>query len=205
MTAYKAIQADRVVAVIRAERVAEPPGLAKTLAASGIRCVEFTFTIPNAAAVVAEAAASSDAFVGAGTVLNPGQAVAAMDAGASFVIAPVVATDVVRTCTERKIPVFLGGFIPTEIVAANAAGATAVKLFPARIRGPDYIRDLRGPFPDIAIIPSAGINEGNARAYFDAGAVAVYAGSGLAPPDLVASGAHSEIARRAERFVAALG
>jgi 2-dehydro-3-deoxyphosphogluconate aldolase/(4S)-4-hydroxy-2-oxoglutarate aldolase len=80
-----------------------------------------------------------------------------------------------------------------------------VKLFPAGVGGPRYLRDLRGPFPEADFIPSGGITEENARDFLDAGAIAVYAGSRLVPPELVASGDHDEVARRAHAFVAALG
>jgi 2-dehydro-3-deoxyphosphogluconate aldolase/(4S)-4-hydroxy-2-oxoglutarate aldolase len=85
------------------------------------------------------------------------------------------------------------------------AGATAVKLFPASVGGPAYVCELRGPFPDVALLPSGGITADNARAFLDAGAVAVYAGSGLAPPELVRDGDHDAIAERARAFAAAIG
>lgn len=203
MDVLETIAADRAVAVVRAERVADSAGLARTLAGAGIRCVEFTFTIPAVLDVIA-AAGGADAVVGAGTVVRPEQARDAIAAGARFIVAPTFVPDVVAPCREAEVPVFLGGFTPTEVAAAFAAGATAVKLFPASIGGPDYVKALRGPFPEIPLIPSGGIDERNAREFLAAGAVAVYAGSGLAPPDLVAAGDHEEIGRRAHDFVASL-
>jgi 2-dehydro-3-deoxyphosphogluconate aldolase/(4S)-4-hydroxy-2-oxoglutarate aldolase len=196
------MKADRAVAVIRAERIADPVELADAVAAAGIRCVEFTLTTPGALEAIA-AASNSGAVVGAGTVVDETQAREAVAAGARFVVSPACVPELVEACREESIPVFLGGLTPTEIHTAWAAGATAVKLFPAG-DGPRYLEQLRGPFPDIAFVPSGGINERNAREYLAAGAVAVYAGSSLAPGKLVATGDHEEIARRARAFVASL-
>jgi len=193
------IREDRVVAVIRAELVADPAGLARTLVDTGIRCVEFTSTIPAWLDAIAEATTVQDAVVGAGTVMNQSQARAAITAGARFVVSPAVNLDVAAVCRERGVPVFLGALSPTEILAADKAGAAAVKVFPAS--GPSYLRLLRGPLPDIPLIPSGDIDLSNARAYLDAGAIAVNAGAIIAPPDLVASGNHEQIHQKAAAFV----
>jgi 2-dehydro-3-deoxyphosphogluconate aldolase / (4S)-4-hydroxy-2-oxoglutarate aldolase len=203
LDAFATMKADRAVAVIRAERIADPAELAGAVAAARIRCVEFTFTTPGALDAIA-AAADSGAVVGAGTVLDERQAREAVAAGARFVVSPACVPELVGACRDEGIPVFLGALTPTEIHAAWAAGATAVKLFPAGNGGPGYLEQLRGPFPDVAFVPSGGINEGNAREYLAAGAVAVYAGGSLAPAELVAAGDHEEIARRAHAFVASL-
>jgi 2-dehydro-3-deoxyphosphogluconate aldolase/(4S)-4-hydroxy-2-oxoglutarate aldolase len=198
-----AIRSDRVVAVVRGEQVADPAALAKTLAGAGIRAIEFTFTIPGVLAAI-EAAAASGAIVGAGTVRDEGQARDALAAGAQFLVSPACVPDVARVAHEAGVPVFLGALTPTEVDSALKAGTTAVKLFPAGVGGPRYLRDLRGPFPTAEFVPSGGITEQNAREFLDAGAVAVYAGSGLLPPDLVASGDLEEVGRRAHAFVAAV-
>lgn len=203
MDAFEAIKVDRAVAVIRAERVADPVALANALADSGIRAVEFTFTIPDVLAAI-EAAAASGALVGAGTVLSAEQARAAIDAGARFVVSPACVPELAEPCREAGVPFFMGAMTPTEVVGAIKAAATAVKLFPARLGGPAYLRDLRGPFPDVAFLPSGGVDERNARDFLEAGAVAVYAGSSLAPPELVEAGDHAEIGRRAHAFAASL-
>jgi 2-dehydro-3-deoxyphosphogluconate aldolase / (4S)-4-hydroxy-2-oxoglutarate aldolase len=197
------MQADRAVAVIRADRVADPAGLASALASCGIRCIEFTFTIPAALAAI-EAASVPGAIVGAGTVLEADQARRALAAGARFVVSPSCTVELADVCREEGAPLFLGALTPTEVHAAVRAGATAVKLFPAAVGGPSYLRQLRAPFPHVAFIPSGGVDERSARTYLDAGATAVYAGSSLAPPDDVAEGRHDDIARRARAFVASL-
>jgi 2-dehydro-3-deoxyphosphogluconate aldolase / (4S)-4-hydroxy-2-oxoglutarate aldolase len=203
LDAFATMKADRAVAVIRAERIADPVELAGALAGAGIRCVEFTLTTPGAVEALASAV-DSGAVVGAGTVLDERQAREAVAAGARFVVSPAFVPDLVDACREDGVPVFLGALTPTEIHDAWAAGATAVKLFPAALGGARYLEHLRGPFPHIAFIPSGGIDERNASEYLAAGAVAVYAGSSLAPAKLVAAGDHEEIARRAHAFVASL-
>jgi 2-dehydro-3-deoxyphosphogluconate aldolase / (4S)-4-hydroxy-2-oxoglutarate aldolase len=197
------IRSDRAVAVIRGERVADAAGLAETLADAGIRSIEFTFTIPDVLAAI-EAAAGSAAVVGAGTVRDDRQARDALSAGAQFIVSPACVPEVARVAVEAGVPVFLGALTPTEIDAALKAGTSAVKLFPAGLGGPLYLRDLRGPFPHADFIPSGGVTVDNARGFLDAGAIAVYAGSSLAPPELVAAGDHDEIGRRAPAFLAAL-
>jgi 2-dehydro-3-deoxyphosphogluconate aldolase / (4S)-4-hydroxy-2-oxoglutarate aldolase len=198
-----AMRSDRAVAVVRGDRIADAAGLATTLAGAGIRAIEFTFTIPDVLAAI-EAAADSGALVGAGTVRDERQARDALAAGARFLVSPSCVFEVARVADEGGVPVFLGALTPTEVDAALKAGTSAVKLFPAGLGGPRYLRDLRGPFPDAAFIPSGGISEANARDFLAAGAVAVYAGSGLVPPELAAAGDHEEIGRRAHAFVASL-
>lgn len=204
MDVLEAIRSDRAVAVIRGERVADPAGLAATFAEAGIRAIEFTFTIPEVLAAI-EAAARSGAVVGAGTVRTAQQGRDAVSAGAQFLVSPACVEEVAAVAREAELPAFLGALTPTEVDAALKAGTSAVKLFPAGVGGPAYLRDLRGPFPDASFIPSGGVTAENADAFLEAGAIAVYAGSNLAPPDLVAAGDHQEIGRRARAFVAALG
>jgi 2-dehydro-3-deoxyphosphogluconate aldolase/(4S)-4-hydroxy-2-oxoglutarate aldolase len=203
LDALDAIKADRAVAVIRAKRVADPIALVETLAGAGIRAVELTFTIPNVISAI-ESAAAGGGLVGAGTVVHAHQARNAIAAGARFVVSPACVPEVADACRNAGVPVFLGALTPTEVDAAVKAGATGVKLFPARLGDPDYLRDLRGPFPEVLFLPSGGIDEESARAFLEAGAVAVYAGSSLAPPELVEGGRHAEIGRRARAFVASL-
>jgi 2-dehydro-3-deoxyphosphogluconate aldolase / (4S)-4-hydroxy-2-oxoglutarate aldolase len=204
MDVLEVVRADRAVAVVRAPSVADPAGLAGVLADAGIRCVEFTFTIPGVLEAI-EAAAAAGALVGAGTVTEPAQAKDAIAAGARFVVSPVLVPEIVAPCRDVGVPVVLAALTPTEVLAAARAGSIAVKLFPASLGGPRYLRDLRGPLPHVVFIPSGGVDSTNAREFLEAGAAAVFAGRELVPPELVAVGAHEEIRRRTESFVAALG
>jgi 2-dehydro-3-deoxyphosphogluconate aldolase / (4S)-4-hydroxy-2-oxoglutarate aldolase len=199
-----AIRADRIAAVVRAKSVDDPRKLARTLADEGIRCVEFTFTIPSAAEVIAAAADERGAVIGAGTVRSAEQAASAIEAGARFIVSPGVIPDIVPVCRERNVPVILGALTPTEVHAVDALGAAAVKIFPAGLGGPRYLRDLRGPFPKLPFMPSGGVTPENAAEFLAAGAAAVFAGSDLVPPAAVADGDYGTLASRARRFRAAL-
>lgn len=201
MDVLEVMRQDRVVAVIRAQRIPDPSGLAGTLAGAGIRAVEFTFTIPDVVGAI-RAASASEAVVGAGTVVTAEQAEQALEAGARFLVTPSLVPELLAVA--RGVPVILGGFTPTEIQSAVEAGAAAVKVFPARIGGPAYLKDLAGPFPNLDLIPSGGVNESNAAGYLQAGAMAVYAGSSLAPPASVEAGDLDDIRSRAEGFVTAV-
>ena len=201
------IATDRVLAVVRAPSVPDPSGLCDALAEGGIRVVEFTFTTPGVAGVLARAAAvhRPGTHLGAGTVLTGEQAAAAIDAGAEFLVTPGLRPEVTRVAARADIPVLMGALSPSEVLTALDLGAAAVKIFPAATHGPRYIKDLRGPFPEARLVPSGGVNAGNARAFLDHGAFAVCCGTDVVPPDLVAAGGNElEIRGRAAAFVAAI-
>jgi 2-dehydro-3-deoxyphosphogluconate aldolase/(4S)-4-hydroxy-2-oxoglutarate aldolase len=194
---------DRVVAVIRAEEIPDPLALCQALLDGGIRTVEFTFTTPD---VDAHLRATTGYFkdsmsIGVGTVLSAGQAALAIDAGARFLVTPCVRLDVADTAARRGTALLMGAFTPGEVYTAHAAGAAAVKVFPAGALGAAYLKALHGPFPDIALVPSGGISAANAADYLDNGAAAVTAGTSVVSPDLIAEGAWDEITARAAEFV----
>lgn len=200
-----ALREDRVAAVVRARVVADAVGLASALAEAGVRCVEFTFTTPGILEVIRAAASGNGAIVGAGTVLRAEEAKAAIDAGARFIVSPGVAPDVVQPCVDAGVPFFLGALTPTEVMAAVAAGSAAVKLFPAGLGGLEYLKSLRGPFPDVDLVPSGGVNPQSAAQFVAAGALAVFAGSDLVPSTAAESGDLASIAARAKDYRIALG
>jgi 2-dehydro-3-deoxyphosphogluconate aldolase/(4S)-4-hydroxy-2-oxoglutarate aldolase len=205
--AMQAMADGRVVAVVRAPRIPDPAALCAALAEGGIRVVEFTFTTPGVAEVLAAAAAGARAagqHVGAGTVMTGEQAAQAIDAGAEFLVTPAIRPQVAEVAARRGIPVLLGAFTPTEVAQALDLGAAAVKIFPASALGPRYLKDLRGPFPDLRLVPSGGVGADNARAFLEHGALAVCCGSEVVAPALVTAGEHHGIAARARRFVASL-
>ncbi|MFW0874120.1 bifunctional 4-hydroxy-2-oxoglutarate aldolase/2-dehydro-3-deoxy-phosphogluconate aldolase [Rhodococcoides corynebacterioides] len=194
---------DRALVVVRAPAIPDPVALAEALAAGGLRAVELTFTTPDVLFCL-EKAATSGAVVGAGTVVTADQAAAAIDSGATFLVTPGLRPDVARVATERNVPVVMGALTPSEIMVAVDLGAAAVKVFPAKLFGPSYFGDLRGPFPDTALIPSGGVNADNAADFLARGAVAVTAGTDVVPPDAVAAGRWDEITSRAAHFVRAI-
>lgn len=203
MTAMSTIAADRALTVVRAPEIPDPAALANTLAQAGIRALELTFTTPGVLGYL-RAASGSAAVLGMGTVLTADQARAAIDAGAKFLVTPGVRADVAAVATDNAVPVIMGAFTPTEVLVALDLGATAVKIFPAGALGPGYFKDLRGPFPDVALIPSGGVNASNAADFLERGAIAVSAGTDVVPPQLVAAGNWPEIASRAAIFVKSL-
>jgi 2-dehydro-3-deoxyphosphogluconate aldolase/(4S)-4-hydroxy-2-oxoglutarate aldolase len=204
VTALQVIAEDRVVTVVRSPQPCDVGSLVTALVAGGLRAVELTMTTPDVVPRLAGAAIGDGAVVGVGTVLTAEDADAAIDAGAQFLVTPAVREAVAKAASAREIPVIMGAFTPTEVMAAIDLGAAAVKIFPARANGPDYLRDLHGPFPGIALIPSGGINTGNAAAYLAAGAIAVTAGTDVVPPDLVAAADWTAITDRATSFVSAI-
>ncbi|MCU1700695.1 MAG: 4-hydroxy-2-oxoglutarate/2-dehydro-3-deoxy-phosphogluconate aldolase [Mycobacterium sp.] len=201
--AMATILADRALAVVRAPEIPDPVALSNALAQSGIRAVELTFTTPDVLDYLT-AAASSDAVLGMGTVCTADQAKAAIGAGAQFLVTPGIRSEVAKVGSDSDVPVIVGALTPTEVLAALDLGAAAVKIFPACAFGPRYFKDLRGPFPDVALIPSGGVNAGNAAEFLAYGAVAVTAGTDVVSPQAVASGDWSDIASRAAAFVQAL-
>ena len=203
MTAMATIAADRALTVVRAPEIPDPVALANTLVQAGIRALELTFTTPGALDCL-RAASATEAVLGMGTVLTADQARAAIDAGAKFLVTPGVRADVAAVAADSAVPVIMGAFTPTEVLVALDLGAAAVKIFPAGALGPGYFKDLRGPFPDVALIPSGGVNASNAADFLARGAVAVSAGTDVVPPQLVAAGDWSEIASRAAVFVNSL-
>lgn len=195
-----------VVAVIR---LADPGALravVDALVAGGVRALEVTMTVPGAIGLIGELAPTlpPDVLLGAGTVLHGETARAAAGAGARFVVSPIFRPDLVTACHAADVAVLPGAFTPTEIVTARDAGADAVKVFPATALGPGYFKDLRGPFPDLRLVPTGGVTVANAGDWIRAGALAVGAGTSLVDPALVAARRLDEITDRARRFVAAV-
>ena len=184
------VRRHRLIAVLR--RI-EPRGrlldLVDGLADAGVRILEVTFDAPTAeddlAAVRTRLRSRRDGpfAVGAGTIVHPDQLEAARRAGADFGVAPLLDPAIVGSAIAHGMPFVPGAFTPSEAAAAWSAGATFVKLFPASAVGSSFVRELRGPMPWIELIPTGGVDGSNARAYLEAGAVAVGIGSALSTAD----------------------
>jgi len=191
-----------VVAIARRLSADAAPTVAEALASGGVHAFEVTLNEPKAVAlraIEAVAARGSDIAIGAGTVLSIEAAGLAVDAGATFLVMPTTDTDLVAWAAARGIPAFPGAATPTEIHAAWRAGAAAVKLFPASALGPSFVRECRGPFPDIPLVPTGGVTAETAGAFITAGAVAVGLGSWL-----VGDGVADGVTRRARQVVDAV-
>jgi 2-dehydro-3-deoxyphosphogluconate aldolase/(4S)-4-hydroxy-2-oxoglutarate aldolase len=195
---------DRVLAVVRAERIPDAAALCRALAAGGIRTVELTFTTPGVLDHLRAAAGEPGVDLGVGTVLTGDQAKAAIDAGATFLVTPGLRRAVADVAVAAGVPVYLGAFTPTEVAEAMDLGASAVKIFPAGRLGPAYLRDLLGPYPHARLLPSGGVSTDNAAEFLAAGASAVCAGTSVVPPAAVVAGEWDLITDRARAFAAAL-
>lgn len=193
-----------VVAIGRRVTHDSAPDVARALVDGGVRAFELTLNDPEADALhsieaVARVAADLGLDVGAGTVLSIEAAQRAIDAGATFLVSPHLDPSLVRWAATRGVPAFPGCSTPTEILTAWRAGAAAVKLFPASVVGPAFLRELRGPFPDIPVVPTGGVTVDSAPSFIAAGAVAVGMGGWLLGDGLTAG-----IRERAGLVVAAV-
>jgi 2-dehydro-3-deoxyphosphogluconate aldolase/(4S)-4-hydroxy-2-oxoglutarate aldolase len=192
------------VAIIRLPDPAPVRPIIDALMAGGVRVLEITMTVPGAIELIAKTAASlpEGFLIGAGTVLDTDTARRAIDAGASFVVSPVFVRDVLAECYRLDRPAVPGCFSPTEIFQAWTAGADIVKVFPATSLGPTFFKDLRGPLPEVRMMPTGGVSIDNAGDWIRAGAVAVGVGSALLDPKAIADGDYGSITTRASRLVA---
>jgi 2-dehydro-3-deoxyphosphogluconate aldolase/(4S)-4-hydroxy-2-oxoglutarate aldolase len=198
------LRSSGVVAVIRTETPRDLVGVAKALAAGGVRFVEITLTVPGAIEIIREAAAAlkgTDVAIGAGTVLDGASARAAIMAGARFIVSPGLDVETVKVCALYGTVVMPGAFTPNEIIAAWKAGADVVKIFPADIGGPEYLKTVKEPLPQVELLPTKGIDFETAGAYLKAGAIAVGVGGALVNKALIAAGDYGRITANAERFV----
>jgi 2-dehydro-3-deoxyphosphogluconate aldolase/(4S)-4-hydroxy-2-oxoglutarate aldolase len=182
------IQAAGLVAIIRAPHADGLIPTCRALAAGGIKVAEITLNSPGALPAIAAIRAESapDFLIGAGTVLDAPSARDALDAGAQFIVAPTFNPAVLAAAHDRDKPVLPGAFTPTEILAAWQAGADFVKVFPANHFGPDYLREVLAPLPDIKLLPTGGVNLQTLSAWFTAGAACLGVGTSLVNRDLVA-------------------
>jgi 2-dehydro-3-deoxyphosphogluconate aldolase/(4S)-4-hydroxy-2-oxoglutarate aldolase len=177
ISALDRIRAEGVIAVLR--RVDDPDSVVDALVRGGIRIVEVTLDSEGAPATIERLRARPELTVLAGTVRTPEQAEAAAAAGAEACVAPGLVTAVVERCRELGLPAIPGALTPSEIEAAGAVGAELIKLFPAGLGGPDYVRAVLAPLAGIDLLVTGGVDASNARAFLAAGAVAVGVGSSL--------------------------
>ena len=197
------IEALGVVAVIRLKDPAKLQASVDAMAEGGVRALEVTMTVPGAVDLIRGLARALPPgfLLGAGTVTDAPTARAVIDAGASFVVGPVFRPDVIAACHERDVPVMPGCFSPTEILAAHEAGADIVKLFPATLLGPQFVKDVRAPLPQVKLMPTGGVTLDNAGDWIRAGAVAVGLGSALLDAGAIAGGRFDVITANARRVV----
>jgi 2-dehydro-3-deoxyphosphogluconate aldolase/(4S)-4-hydroxy-2-oxoglutarate aldolase len=198
----QSIETQGAIAVVRLENAARLEAVANALADGGIRALEITMTMPGALAALATL--REPILAGAGSVLDAETARLAILSGARFVVAPIFSPAMVEMCHRYDVPVIPGAFTPTEILAAWQAGADVVKLFPAGRLGPAYLKDLRGPLPQVRLLPTGGVSAENAGAYLAVGAVAVGVGGALVDGNAVARGDFAQLTREARRLTQAI-
>jgi 2-dehydro-3-deoxyphosphogluconate aldolase/(4S)-4-hydroxy-2-oxoglutarate aldolase len=203
--AVEVIAGCRVIAVLRSQSAERFAAVSDVLIAAGVRAVEFTLTTPGAVQALAGYARSAPpvACVGAGTVLTAADARRCVEAGAGFLVSPVLVPEVIETGAAAGIPVIAGALSPTEILQAHRLGATAVKVFPAALGGPQYIRLLRDPLPGIRLVPTGGVRMENAADYLAAGSFALGTGSYLTGSVFTDGDVHV-LRGRAEQLMAAI-
>lgn len=176
----EALARHRVLAIVRAEEPAAALAAVVELARAGIAAIEVSLTTPRAFAVLARARdqLGDDLLLGAGTVLSRRDAELAVEAGAGFLVTPGLSPGA-AAAADLGVGLLAGALTPTELIQARELAPAAVKLFPAGVGGPGYLRALRDPFPDVPLVPVGGVGAGNAAQYLDAGAVAVGVGGSL--------------------------
>ncbi len=174
-----------IVAIIRAPSGEQLVEVSQALLDGGIDVIEVTFTVPGVLDIISQVRKKlgSSILLGAGTVLDAASARAAMLAGAEFIVTPAVRPDVIETCQRYDKLVMCGAFTPTEILQAWELGSDIVKVFPADIGGPNYLKAIHGPFPQIRLLPTGGVNLDTLATFVKAGACAVGLGSSLVEKD----------------------
>jgi len=194
-----------VIAVIRTEDPADLVAVSRALYKGGVRFVEITMTVPGALDIIHDAVGhlkDTDLFIGAGTVLDAETARAAILAGAHFVVGPVFDPGVVRICATYDIAVMPGALTPTEIFAAWKGGADVVKIFPGDVGGPEYLKAVKEPLPQVELLPTKGVDFETAAAFIKAGAIAVGTGSAIVSKAAMAARDYARITENAARFTA---
>lgn len=192
-----------IVAVLRASSSNQLVQVAETLADVGISSVEVTLTVPGAIEVIRETQQQlgDRLFLGAGTVLDPESARSAILAGADYIVTPTVNVDVIRMCQRYGKLVMPGAFTPTEILTAWEAGADIVKVFPADVGGPSYLKAIHGPLPQIRLMPTGGVDLETAESFLKAGACALGVGGALVEKDAVERGDMDRIRTLGKQYV----
>ena len=196
-----------IIPVVRATSAAEAIAIGDAIVAGGIDALEITMTVPGAVEVMKEAVKryGERLLIGAGTVLDADQARACISAGATFIVAPIVAERTIAECQAADVAVVPGALTPTEVVRAWRAGADLVKVFPcSAVGGASYIKALRAPLPQIPLVPTGGVTLDTVGGFFSAGATAVGVGSDLCNVAAVRRGDAHQITETARAYVRAV-
>jgi len=194
-----------IIAVVRAQKAEQVIPLSEALLAGGVIAIEITMTTPNAIAAIREARQKlgERALIGVGTVLDLNTCRSALEAGAEFVVTPVLRPEFVPVVHAADKPLMLGAYTPTEAQIAHEAGADFIKIFPADTLGPGYIKGIRAPLPHLRIVPTGGVDVHNIADFLNAGCAALGVGSSLVSAKILQDANWPELTRKAAAFVAA--
>jgi 2-dehydro-3-deoxyphosphogluconate aldolase/(4S)-4-hydroxy-2-oxoglutarate aldolase len=195
-----------IIAVVRAQGPDQVLPVSESLVAGGVLAVEVTMTTPNALHAIREVSRQMNtrALIGVGTVLDAETCRAAIDAGAEFVVSPILRPEIVVAAHAADRPVMLGAYTPTEAQLAHEAGADFIKIFPADGLGPAYIKAIRAPLPHLRIVPTGGVDLTTAGDFIKAGCAALGVGSALVSAQILRTWNWPELTRLAREFVAAV-
>ena len=195
-----------LLAVIRGPSADLTIKLVAALIEGGVTGIEITYTTPNAEEVVRslDQEFGSQILLGMGTLTLPDQGDKAKGAGSKFLVSPHIDQTLASAMSRCGLPVMMGAFTPSEVMKARAYGSDVVKVFPGSLGGPAYMKALKGPFPDIPMMPTGGVSEINLGEWFAAGAFAVGVGSNLCPKELALAGEFEQITAIARRFISAV-
>ncbi len=200
--AISRIQATGIVAIMRANSSEQLLAAADAVKAGGVNAIEVTMTTPGALDVIKQATSKygDEVLFGVGSVLDPETARIAILAGAQFVVCPTLNLKTIAICQRYSIPVVPGAYTPTEILTAWEAGASIVKVFPANVGGPAFIKAIKGPLPQVKLIPVGGVNLETTADFIRAGADFVGVGGSLVNQKLLSDKAFEKITENARRF-----
>jgi 2-dehydro-3-deoxyphosphogluconate aldolase / (4S)-4-hydroxy-2-oxoglutarate aldolase len=201
------LKAGGLVPVIRADSADLAVRVTDALVEGGIRTIEITMTVPDALLAIRSVASrfGGDILLGAGTVTDRTMAIGALEAGAEFLVCPCLVPEVIASAQELGAAVLPGAMTPTEVFSAWRLGGDIVKIFPAsHAGGAGYLKALKGPFPQIDLLPTGGVNLETIAGFIDAGAVAVGVGGELVLKSAIATGSFDRITALARQFVDAL-
>ena len=197
------VRQTKIITIMRAQQSSQMLKAAEAIHAGGIRVIEVTMTTPGALEIIGGATErfGDDVLFGVGSVLDAETARRAILAGAGFVVAPTLNLEMIALCRRYSIPVVPGCYTPTECLTAWEAGADMIKLFPANVGGPDYLKAILTPLPQLEIVPVGGVTIDNVGQFIEKGATAVGVGSSLINQAIIEKGDFTELTRRARAFI----
>ncbi len=194
-----------IVAVVRAENSEQAEEIAQSCIIGGVTAIEITYTVPGATEVIktlTEKFSAQELILGAGTVLDAETAQAAISSGATFIVSPAFDLAVSQLCLNRQIPYIPGCMTITEIITATNAGNELIKIFPGSVFGPNFIKAIKGPLPDVQLMPTGGVNLDNVTQWIQNGSIAVGVGGELTKG--AKTGDYDLITQTARKFVSAV-